>query len=97
MEFKAIGKFLIIEPVFERYKGNILLPKYSPEYKQYYGQIYGIVLAIGEKSVWKNELNIGDKIIFQRHEGFRFIYERKMYLKLKDKWVLGLINDNTSF
>ena len=35
---------------------------------------------------------IGDKIIFTRHEGVKFTYEKVVYLKLKAQWVLAIIN-----
>lgn len=90
--FKAVGKTIIIEPVFEKKLGLIFIPD-SPGYKQLQGKIYGIVQAIGERSMWKEELKERDWIYFVRNEGIRFYYQGKMYLKLKDRWVLGVVND----
>ena len=59
------------------------------EFRLYHGFIYGIVHSVGKD--YKYELKPGDKIIFQRHEGKLIIYQREEYIKLKSRWVLGVI------
>ena len=88
---QAIGATIIIKPIYQERKGKILLPRYSPEYKKYHGRIYGKVISIGPKSIWKNDLKPGDLVDWQRHEGFKIEYQREIYFKVRDRWVMGIM------
>jgi co-chaperonin GroES (HSP10) len=87
---QALRNEVIVKPVFEEHKGLIEIPKSALEYKQYYGEVFGEVVSIGEDYPY-GKLKIGDKIIFQRHEGKRIEVDGEKYLVLKEKWVMARV------
>ena len=82
----ALRDEIIVRPVFEKQKGLIEIPESAQEYKQYHGFVYGIVMAIG-KGYPYGELKIGDRILFQRHEGKKVYIKGELFLVLKERWV----------
>lgn len=87
---QALRDEIIIKPVFEERKGLIVIPQSAKKFKQYDGQVFGEVLSVGPKH--KLETQAGDRIIFQRHEGKRFIYQGQVYFAVRQRWVLGRVN-----
>ncbi|MDD5355069.1 MAG: hypothetical protein PHY56_00805 [Candidatus Omnitrophica bacterium] len=101
---QAIKDNVIVKPVYQEKVGNIILPGLSKfgknsgkgEFQLYHGFIYGVVESVGKdyKETFEGRLlQAGDKIIWQRHEGKPFLYNRETYLKLKSKWVLAVLNN----
>jgi co-chaperonin GroES (HSP10) len=88
---QALRNEIIVKPILEEHKGLIEIPKSATEYKQYHGEVVGEVISIGHKYPYKEDLKVGNKVIFQRHEGKRMLYEGERYLALKEKWVHGKI------
>jgi co-chaperonin GroES (HSP10) len=86
---QALRDNIIVRPIFQEHKGLVEIPKDAQEFKQYHGEVFGEVVAIGKG--YKYELEIGDKIIWQRHEGKPIIVDKEKYLVLKSKWVLAVI------
>lgn len=89
--FRALHNRVIIKPFYQQYQGKVILPKYCPEFKLYYGYVYGEVVAIGDEYPYK-ELKAGDKILWRRHEGKKFVYDNQVYFNLQEKWVQAIIN-----
>ncbi len=93
---QAIGKNLIVKPIYEVKKGNIIIPLSAQEFKQYHGFVCGLVISVGNKFGLKfagERLRSGDKILFQRHEGFKIEYDGEVYLRISDRWVGAKLND----
>jgi co-chaperonin GroES (HSP10) len=86
---QALGNNIIVKLVLEEHKGLIEIPKTALKYKQYDGEVFGEVVSVGPK--YKYDLNPGDKIIFVRHEGNKFIYEGITYLRLKERWPQAVV------
>jgi co-chaperonin GroES (HSP10) len=99
---QALKNTVIVKPQYQDKINNIIIPDTSRfgknsgrgEFQLYHGFIFGVVESIGKD--YKYKLQIGDKIIFQRHEGIKFNFRGEEYLKLKDRWVLARINDMVS-
>jgi co-chaperonin GroES (HSP10) len=83
---------VIIRPIFEEQVGNIILFEGKGVYKQYHGFIYGEVISIGSRYPYK-ELQVGDKLLFIRHEGIPVRYEGVEYLILRQARVLAVLRD----
>jgi len=90
---QALNSNIIIKPIYEEKKSSLIIPRSAKEYRQYYGQIYGEVISIGDDYPYKNDLKIGDKIYFQRHEGKKILYQGEMYLVLRERWIHGVIEE----
>ena len=88
---QAIGKTIIVQPIYEKKKETIIIPRSALEYKQYYGQVYGLVISIGKYCKFKDDLKIGDIISFTRHEGKKIIFNNKKYFVLRERWILAII------
>jgi len=82
---QALRDEIIVKPVFVERKGVLVIPKSALKYKQYDGEVYGEVISIGPK--YPYNLKPGDKVIWQRHEGKKIIFEGETYLILKARWV----------
>lgn len=96
---QALRDTIIILPIYEERKGNIIIPLSNIKYKKYDGVVYGKVISIGpkfEKRFGSNALNVGDLLIWQRNEGKRIEFNRRTYYVVKSKWVMGVMNDRTS-
>lgn len=82
---QAIRNTVIVKPIYEDQRSQILLPEYSPVYKKYHGFVYGIVISIGSRYPYKDYIKPGDKVLFRRHEG-KPIYENgELYLVLTER------------
>ena len=90
---KTIGKTIIVKPVWTKRvgQGKIILPIVEGARHKYIGDFYGVVVAVGKRSEFRNDLKVGDKIWFRRHEGKSFHYGGEEYLLLKDRWVHALL------
>lgn len=99
---QALQDNVIVKPVYQNKISNIIIPDGSRfgknsgrgEFQLYHGFIYGIIESVGKD--YKYELQVGDKLIFQRHEGKRFLYQGEEYLKLKSRWVLAQMDEMSS-
>jgi len=67
--------------------GKFLIPETGSEHK-YHSDFYGEVVSIGPD--YPYELSIGDKVMFQRHEGRPIRVGDDDYLLLRERWVMGV-------
>ena len=88
---KALRNSIIVKPEYEETRGKIIIPKSALEFRQYHGSVVGIVISVGPESKFRNELKPGDKVYWRRHEGFRIVYDRQVYFKVRDKWIMGKV------
>lgn len=91
MELKALRDELIIEKVFEEKKGLIFIPD-NQGGKKYHGSYHGIVHAIGPEYPYKDDVKIGSKVFFRRHEGKKIKIDNKEYYTIKEKFIEGVFN-----
>lgn len=89
--FQALRDEATVKPIYQESVGSIILPKGLSEFKQYNGEVYGEVLSVGSKN--KLDIKAGDKINWQRHEGKRFWYQGELYLAIKERWIMGRMED----
>ena len=67
--FQALHKTIIIKPILqEKKRGGLIIIPETKGARQYHSSYYGIVTSISSQSRWLNDLKIGDKIIYIRHE-----------------------------
>lgn len=89
---QALRDNLIIKPIYREKESAIFIPEIAKKYKQYDAQVLGEVISVGPKfnlTFEREPLKPKDQIIFQRHEGIKFVYEGQTYLKLNQKRVLA--------
>ena len=79
---KAVGDFVIIEPIIQEKIGIIFLPDQAKK-----DNAFGIVISVGPEN--KDGLKAGDKVFFRKNEGT--VIEEK-YIVLKPQWVLGVVS-----
>ena len=99
----ALRDFVIVKPVYQDRVGRVIIPDMpvsgikdsrTGRFRLYDGFIYGEVVSVGKEykeTFDGRQLQAGDKIVWTRHEGIKFTYERQEYIKLKARWVLGVI------
>jgi co-chaperonin GroES (HSP10) len=87
----ALRDEVIVRPRFQEKVGCLHLPTGKGQFKQYHGFVYGEVVAIGHKYPNK-ELQVGNKVIFTRHEGRRMTVGGQEYLKLRERFVEAIID-----
>ena len=88
---QAMRDMVIVKPVYEEHRGNIVIPKSAKQFKQYHGSVIGIVVSVGPKYLY--ELKAGDRVIWRRHEGKKVYENRELYFALKEKWVEAKLED----
>lgn len=88
---RALRNEIIVKPIYEKNRGKIIIPPDSPHFKQYHGRITGEVISIGPRSIFKKDVDIGDKIVWLRHEGKKIIFERQVYFSVRDRWIMGKV------
>jgi co-chaperonin GroES (HSP10) len=86
---QALRDEIIVKQIFEEKKSSLIIPETAQEWKQYHGEVYGEVVSVGPEYPYK--LKVGDKIIYQRHEGNKLPWGEIKYLRLKSKWVLARV------
>jgi co-chaperonin GroES (HSP10) len=91
MTLQAIHDTVIVKPLYEETNGNIVIPPSARAYKQLHGQIIGQVISVGPR--YKYNLQPGQMISFQRNEGQRFIVDGETYLKLRSRWIMGVVEN----
>lgn len=84
----AVRDMIIAEVKYEEMMSKIIVPDSA---KQYSGDFCGVVVAVGPE--YRHRLNVGDRVRFTRHEGFKISYKDKEYLSLKHRWVVGVERD----
>ena len=82
--FLAVRDTVIVELEYEEKSKGIIIPDSA---KQYYADFHGKVISIGPD--YKFDLKIGDKLILERHEGFKIIKGTKTYMALRERWCAG--------
>ncbi len=84
---RAVGSMLIAEREFAKQEGSIVIPDNA---KQNSGNFWGNVIAIGPDYPDKS-LNIGDKALYDRGEGYKFkTYAGGIeYYAIKERWIYG--------
>ena len=90
MTLQALRDQVIVRPVHEKTRhGGMIILSDSAKYatRKYMGDFYGVVVAIGPKYPYKDEVKLGDKILFRRHEGKVIMVAGIRYLILKERWV----------
>jgi len=77
----TIAKGVIVIPDLTAAKSNIM---------EYHGE----VTAIGPKSPFRNDLKVGDKILYHRNEGIKVILEDGTeFSSLKPRAILGVYDE----
>lgn len=92
---QAIGKNIVIIPIYEKQRGCIVIPE-SAKFKKYDGFVYGLVESVGSRFGLKfagEKLKRGDKVIIQRNEGKVIRFEGQEYLKVKEERVMARLDD----
>ena len=70
--------------------GNIIIPS-LPAVESNLMEYYGEIISLGPKSPYRNELNVGDKILYHRNEGIKVICENgEEFSSLKPRAILGV-------
>jgi co-chaperonin GroES (HSP10) len=96
MTLQALRDTVIVTPIYQVSSRSIIIPKSALKYLQYDGQVFGEVISVGPEYRQTygdgQHLKAGDQIIFQRHEGKSFKIGGKLYLKLKSRWIHGVVN-----
>ena len=80
----ACGDQVIVDPIYEKAKGVIVLPDGSEKRE---GEFHGIVVSVGPEC--KHSIKPGDRILFRRHEGTELEVCNKKLLALKQEWVIA--------
>lgn len=76
---------VIVKLIHKEVSPSIIIPeKYEKQNKGFFGS----VVSVGELYPNK-ELNVGDSVIFPRHEGVPVFFNEEEYLSLKERWVNG--------
>lgn len=83
---QAVGSYIIVSLEYADKQGSIFVPDKA---KQYSGSFWGTVVSVGDECYLKRELKAGDKVYFQRHEGFKVFKDEKMYYAIRARWVYG--------
>ncbi len=91
MILQALRDDVIVKPLYETKKSAIIIPQSAVKYKKYDGQVRAEVISVGKNYPY-DELKQGDRIVFQKEEGVKFVYQGETYLKLKSRWVQCLDN-----
>jgi hypothetical protein len=97
---QAMRGEVIVRPVYQDNIGKIIIPEFSKfgkntghgEFKLYHGFIHGIVESVGMlyKETYNGQtLKAGDKVVWRRHEGTRFVQEGQEYIILNKNGSKG--------
>ncbi len=86
MGLEAVGDMVIVKLYHKEKIGSIFLPDQT---KNYNADFYGEVIKVGPKLTL--DIQEGDKLAFNRHEGIPIEYEGEEYLSLKAMHILGKI------
>lgn len=89
---RPLTDHILLEPLEEAQVGSILIPdKAKPK------PVKGTVLALGpgkrdtQGCVWGIDLNVGDKVYFQKFSELEVEFSRKKYLVVREEDILGVI------
>jgi len=91
MKIKPLFDRVVVKPIKEKNEkiGNIILPETTqkPEISE--------VVALGTGKIEGKEVtfevNIGDKVIFNKYSGNEFILDQEVYTIIKEKDILAII------
>ena len=90
---QALRAEIIVRPIYQEKQGRIIIPEHSPHFKQYHGSVSGLVISVGPKSEFRDEVKPGDRIVWVRHEGKKIVYEGQEYRAVRDRWVRARLNE----
>lgn len=89
---QAMRNEIIVRPVYEEVtRGGIIVPVNARQHKLYHGSIYGIVISVGPKSKFKEDIKPGDKIYWRKHEGKKVYEDRELYFAIRERWIEGKV------
>ena len=91
MKIKPLFDRVVLKPIKEKSDkiGNIILPESSkqPEISE--------VIALGTGNVDGKEVvfevDIGDKVLFNKFSGYEFVIDGEVYIIIKEKDILGIV------
>lgn len=83
---QAVSHYVLIRLEYADKKSNIIIPDQA---KQYSGLFWGLVISVGDECHLRHELKTGDRVHFERHEGFKVFKDEIGYLAIKAKWIYG--------
>lgn len=94
MNIKPLFDRVVVKPIKEKTEkiGNIILPESSkqPEISE--------VIALGTGKIdgkeVEFEVNIGDRVIFNKYSGCEFILNNELFTIIKEKDILAIIEKN---
>ena len=90
---QALKDNVIVRPIYEERKGNIIIPEGAKVFKQYHGFVVGEVVSVGKR--YPYPLKAGDRVLWRRHEGKKVFEDGKLYFVLKERWVEAVYHEDT--
>jgi co-chaperonin GroES (HSP10) len=91
MTLQAVGDQVIVRQFYHEKEGSIYIPDTA---KKYNAAFYGEVISVGPES--KEDIKVGDKIAWTRHEGFEIEHDGIVYLALRPRHIQGVYDDPTN-
>ena len=83
---KASYDNIILKQIYEKKNGNIIFPENSKN-----RPFYGLVISIG--SDVKEDIILGDKVIFPQGEGHKVFDEKnEEFLSIRESHILGIFD-----
>lgn len=83
---QAVGNYVLVELKYADKKHSLFVPDQA---KQYSGSFWGLVVSVGDECHLRHELKAGNRVRFERHEGFKVFKDEIGYLAVKARWVYG--------
>ena len=87
MNFKPMGKRILLELEKETLSGSIIIP----EEVESLSQRYGTVVALPGDEEITSKLKVGDKVMFE-HVGVEMVLEGKDYKLIHIEYIQGLLS-----
>lgn len=69
---RAVNDDVIVKAEYDEKSGLIYIPDQA---KIESGEFYGEVISIGPEYPFRNEIKVGDRVVFTRHEGMEDLLE----------------------
>ena len=82
---QALDDNIIVKIIYEKQRGNLIIPDSANIYKKYNGKVFGLVESVGPR--YPYDIKPGQIVSFRRHEGKVIKFEGEIYLKLREEWV----------
>lgn len=89
---EAVHDYIIVRVIYKKTQqgGLIELPN-NYGLKGRFAGFHAIVISVGP--TYPYDIEVGQEIIFRRHEGIRIEYEGKTFWALKKQWVEGAVQN----